>query len=94
MALANFTSDSVSQLVAPGTVSSLAHVYSRAGPPACPADTPMSCVNGAPSGNDCCIQNPGFALLAQMWWIDPPTGPVDSWTIHGLWYENYFIIRG
>ena len=96
MVLTNYTSDSISQLVSPGTASLVhlagasIHANAAMGPPACPSNTPMSCVNGAPSGNDCCIQNPGFALQAQMWWIDPSTGPADSWTIHGLWYENIF----
>ena len=26
-----------------------------------------------------------FYLQTQFWDADPSTGPVDSWTIHGLW---------
>ena len=26
-----------------------------------------------------------FAFQTQFWDADPSTGPVDSWTIHGLW---------
>ena len=92
MRLAN-ASDSISQLVAAGTASTFQlaaqSIHAAAmGPPVCPASTPMSCVNGAPSGNDCCIQNPGFVLQAQIWWINPSIGPSNSWTIHGLWYAG------
>ena len=58
------------------------------GPPVCPPSTPMSCVNGTSTGNDCCVQNPGYILQAQFWWIDPSIGPNDSFTIHGLWYAK------
>lgn len=72
-------------------VSSLLALSMRAaaiGPPQCPANTPMSCVKGASTGNDCCHQNPGFVILAQIFWVHPSVGPKDSWTIHGLWYVD------
>lgn len=55
----------------------------------CPSDLPLSCQNttAVPSSDSCCFNAPGGALLlTQFWDTDPVTGPVDSWTIHGLWY--------
>ncbi|KAI5821117.1 ribonuclease Trv [Pyronema omphalodes] len=44
----------------------------------------------APSTTDtCCVESPGgLVLLTQFWDYSPPAGPVDSWTIHGLWPDN------
>lgn len=55
----------------------------------CPSDLPLSCQNTTTvsSSDSCCFNAPGGALLlTQFWDTDPVTGPVDSWTIHGLWY--------
>lgn len=53
----------------------------------CPPDIPVSCQNTTAVENACCFNSPGgLLLLTQFWTTDPPTGPSDSWTIHGLWY--------
>ncbi|KAM0790833.1 hypothetical protein ACM66B_004678 [Microbotryomycetes sp. NB124-2] len=51
----------------------------------CPTSTSLSCP--ASSGvNTCCTNYPGGQFqLTQFWDSDPPTGPSDSWTVHGLW---------
>lgn len=55
----------------------------------CPSDTPLSCHNTTTVPNSCCFNHPGGALLlTQFWDTDPPLGPSDSWTIHGLWYPS------
>lgn len=55
--------------------------------PSCPPDIPVSCQNTTAVENSCCFNSPGgLLLLTQFWTTDPPTGPSDSWTIHGLWY--------
>jgi ribonuclease T2 len=39
--------------------------------------------------NLCCFNAPGGQLLqTQFWDTNPPTGPNDSWTLHGLWYVS------
>lgn len=54
----------------------------------CPADAPLSCHNTTAYANTCCFNYPGGQILqTQFWDTDPSTGPTDSWTIHGLWYE-------
>ncbi|KAL2001813.1 hypothetical protein VTN02DRAFT_1188 [Thermoascus thermophilus] len=53
----------------------------------CPVDSQLSC-HGTSSGT-CCYNSPGGLLLqTQFWDTDPPTGPSDSWTVHGLWPDN------
>ncbi|TFK77411.1 base non-specific acid ribonuclease [Pluteus cervinus] len=38
------------------------------------------------SANSCCVESPGGELVhPQIWDSQPPRGPLDSWTIHGLW---------
>ncbi|KAE8392297.1 ribonuclease T2-like [Aspergillus alliaceus] len=55
----------------------------------CPADIPFSCQNTTAVSDSCCFNSPGGALLlTQFWDTDPPTGPSDSWTLHGLWPDN------
>ncbi|GAA6062865.1 hypothetical protein JCM10212_000787 [Sporobolomyces blumeae] len=59
----------------------------------CPAPSflPLSCSNGAsPEGvNGCCTNTPGgYFLSTQFWDTNPPTGPNDSFTLHGLWPDN------
>ncbi|KAI9819358.1 MAG: ribonuclease T2-like [Phylliscum demangeonii] len=65
----------------------------RAGtPPSCP-NAPLSC-HGTGSGAgaaaaSCCFLSPGGQLLqTQFWDTNPPTGPEDSWTLHGLWPDH------
>lgn len=37
----------------------------------------------------CCFAAPGGLFLqTQFWDTNPPTGPTDKWTIHGLWPDN------
>lgn len=46
----------------------------------------LSCHNTSVVTDTCCFNAPGGQLLqTQFWDTDPATGPVDSWTIHGLW---------
>ncbi|KAI9725063.1 MAG: hypothetical protein M1812_000339 [Candelaria pacifica] len=60
------------------------------------AGTPASCPNPvlscstAPTNVDtCCFNTPGGQLLqTQFWDTDPPTGPSNSWTLHGLWPDH------
>ncbi|KAJ8702195.1 hypothetical protein PTI98_000934 [Pleurotus ostreatus] len=55
----------------------------------CPFDSPVSCHNSTAERNLCCFEAPGGLLLqTQFWDTAPPTGPTDSWTIHGLWPDN------
>ena len=55
-------------------------------PKECPADSELSCSTENPE-DTCCYNHPGgLVLLTEFWDTDPVTGPVDSWTIHGLWY--------
>ncbi|MCJ1342614.1 ribonuclease T2-like [Peltigera leucophlebia] len=54
----------------------------------CP-NAQLSCSSGATTTNYCCFNYPGGLLLqTQFWDTNPPTGPSDSWTIHGLWPDN------
>ena len=46
----------------------------------------LSCHNTSVVEDLCCFNAPGGSLLqTQFWDTNPVTGPVDSWTIHGLW---------
>jgi ribonuclease T2 len=59
--------------------------YSSA--PDCPIDGPLSCHNTTVAPDSCCFIYPGGQLLqTQFWDTSPSVGPVDSWTLHGLWY--------
>lgn len=54
-------------------------------PPSCP-NPQLSCHNTTVVQNTCCFNAPGGQLLqTQFWDTNPPTGPVDHWTVHGLW---------
>lgn len=54
-------------------------------PPVC-SSPQLSCHNTATVQDTCCFNSPGGQLLqTQFWDTNPPTGPVSSWTIHGLW---------
>ncbi|CAL8585010.1 Ribonuclease T2 precursor (RNase T2) [Xanthoria parietina] len=60
-----------------------------AGTPASCPNTPLSCHNTTAVADTCCFNAPGGLLLqTQFWDSDPPTGPNDSWTVHGLWPDN------
>lgn len=49
----------------------------------------LSCHNTTAQADLCCFNAPGGALLqTQFWDTNPPTGPDDSWTLHGLWPDN------
>lgn len=51
----------------------------------CP-NAQLSCHNTTVVENLCCFNAPGGQLLqTQFWDTSPPTGPDDSWTLHGLW---------
>ncbi|GAA5882829.1 hypothetical protein JCM16303_002481 [Sporobolomyces ruberrimus] len=81
-----------------GSVQSLAAKVSAktrrlVGAGSCPAPNflPQSCTSGkSPQGVDgCCTNTPGgYLLQTQFWDTNPPAGPSDSWTVHGLWPDN------
>jgi len=55
----------------------------------CGTSGPPSCGGDSSDQNLCCYESPGGLLLqTQFWDTKPSTGPVDSWTIHGLWPDN------
>ncbi|MCJ1304046.1 ribonuclease T2-like [Hypocenomyce scalaris] len=57
-------------------------------PASCP-NPQLSCHNTTVETNTCCFNAPGGLLLqTQFWDSDPATGPVDHWTVHGLWPDH------
>lgn len=59
----------------------------------CP-NAQLSCSSGATTTNYCCFNYPGGLLLqTQFWDTNPPTGPSDSWTIHGLWSVHLWHLQ-
>ena len=59
----------------------------------CP-NAQLSCSSGATTTNYCCFNYPGGLLLqTQFWDTNPPTGPSDSWTIHGLWSVHLWLLQ-
>lgn len=55
----------------------------------CSNSGPYSCQNTSAVSDTCCFNAPGGALLqTQFWDTSPPSGPTNSWTIHGLWPDN------
>jgi hypothetical protein len=53
-------------------------------PPVC-TNPQLSC-QASNVRDTCCVNAPGgLLLLTQFWDTTPVTGPVDSWTVHGLW---------
>jgi ribonuclease T2 len=65
-------------------------VTPRASSVTCSASAPLSCHNTT-AYDTCCLNSPGgHLLLTQFWDTNPATGPSNSWTIHGLWYEPPF----
>jgi len=56
---------------------------------ACGTSGETSCQNTTIQTNLCCFESPGGLIAqTQFWDTNPVTGPVDSWTIHGLWPDN------
>ncbi|KAF8330748.1 ribonuclease T2 [Cantharellus anzutake] len=52
----------------------------------CGTSGPASCHNTTIQTNLCCFEAPGGLLVqTQFWDTNPSTGPLNSWTIHGLW---------
>ena len=71
----------------------LASTTVLAGTPASCPNTPLSCKNTTAIADTCCFNAPGgLLLLTQFWDTNPPTGPDDSWTVHGLWYVSQKIL--
>ncbi|SJM86118.1 related to Ribonuclease T2-like [Zygosaccharomyces bailii] len=69
--------------------------------PHCPINLPLSCQNHSTIPDSCCFEHPGGIFLqTQFWDYDPSApdlnrdqlerelGPLDSFTIHGLWPDN------
>ncbi|KAI9875205.1 MAG: ribonuclease T2-like [Pleopsidium flavum] len=57
-------------------------------PPSCP-NPQLSCHNTTAVQDTCCFNAPGGQLLqTQFWDTNPTTGPVDHWTVHGLWPDH------
>ncbi|MDI1484887.1 MAG: Ribonuclease T2 precursor (RNase T2) [Ramalina farinacea] len=57
-------------------------------PPTC-SNPQTSCMNTTAVADTCCFNAPGGQLLqTQFWDYSPPTGPSNSWTIHGLWPDH------
>lgn len=53
--------------------------------PTCPVDGPLSCHSTSAEPTCCFVAPGGQFLLTQFWDTNPSIGPVDSWTLHGLW---------
>ncbi|KAJ3537908.1 hypothetical protein NM688_g6598 [Phlebia brevispora] len=55
----------------------------------CDTGGPASFQNTTAQPDLCCFEYPGGLLLqTQFWDTNPPTGPSNGWTIHGLWPDN------
>ncbi|PGH15422.1 hypothetical protein AJ79_02398 [Helicocarpus griseus UAMH5409] len=49
----------------------------------------LSCQIDFTTQDRCCFNYPGGQFLqTQFWDTDPPTGPEEGWTIHGLWPDH------
>ncbi|KAI4240970.1 MAG: hypothetical protein L6R40_004850 [Gallowayella cf. fulva] len=67
----------------------LASTTVLAGSPASCPNPQLSCQNTTAVADTCCFNAPGGQLLqTQFWDTNPPTGPSDSWTVHGLWPDH------
>jgi len=84
--LASFAGGLLSQIpLFANTPSQTYTPYSDA--PNCPSDSPLSCHNSTSAPDSCCFIYPGGQLLStQFWDTSPSIGPIDSWTLHGLWF--------
>ncbi|KAF2144502.1 uncharacterized protein K452DRAFT_325066 [Aplosporella prunicola CBS 121167] len=61
----------------------------RGGTPLTCSNPQLSCQNNTVVEDLCCFNYPGGQMLqTQFWDTHPVTGPVDSWTIHGLWPDH------
>lgn len=69
--------------------------------PNCPIDLPLSCQNHTAIQDTCCFEYPGGIFLQTQFWdyvpsrsgldddeLEKQLGPLDSFTIHGLWPDN------
>jgi len=57
----------------------------------CPNPGELSCRNTTAVADLCCFNAPGGQLvLTQFWDTAPATGPSNSWTVHGLWYDTMY----
>lgn len=69
--------------------------------PHCPIDTPLTCRNETTIPDQCCFEYPGGIFLQSQFWNFKPSslwlneteivrelGPIDSFTIHGLWPDT------
>ncbi|KAH8812051.1 ribonuclease T2-like protein [Xylogone sp. PMI_703] len=73
---------SVSLALVLGATSALAAVESCSSPQ-------LSCHNSSSVANLCCFNAPGGQLVqTQFWDTSPSTGPINSWTVHGLWPDH------
>lgn len=63
-------------------------VASAGSPASCPSPG-LSCQTTPANVDTCCFNTPGGQLLqTQFWDTSPPTGPSNSWTVHGLWPDH------
>ncbi|KAG9067102.1 ribonuclease T2-like [Linnemannia hyalina] len=51
----------------------------------CPLNV-LSCSIGSPRANTCCVPKYGLVVLAQQW--HPELGPMNEFTLHGLWPDQ------
>jgi ribonuclease T2 len=69
----------------------LSNVHNNGRPNAassCP-NAQLSCHNNSAVSDTCCFNYPGGQFLqTQFWDTNPPNGPQDSWTMHGLWPDH------
>jgi hypothetical protein len=49
----------------------------------CSTNGIQSCKNTTAVADTCCFEANGQLASVQFWDASPPTGPTDSWTIHG-----------
>lgn len=67
----------------------------------CPLDLPLTCQNETSIDNSCCFEFPGGIFMQTQFWNSKPSkrdlneteivkelGPLDSFTVHGLWPDN------
>lgn len=67
----------------------------------CPLNTPLTCQNETSIDNSCCFEYPGGIFMQTQFWNSKPSkrdlneteivnelGPLDSFTVHGLWPDN------
>ncbi|KAG9061066.1 ribonuclease T2-like [Linnemannia hyalina] len=70
-------------------VASLSIVLAHCQSSGCSTTGTASCTNTSVVANLCCFESPGGLMLqTQFWDTNPSTGPVDSFTIHGLSSDN------